>query len=263
MSKAMLHLLQIVLTITTSSRALAIDHNKTTPLLTIEGGSFTPLYGSAKTPVKINDFEIDALPVTNSQFLAFTQHHQEWQRSKVKPIFADNTYLKHWKSDQSLGPKAPSQSPVVYVPWFAASKYCEAKGMRLPTVNEWEYVASRPIPGVEVKQVILDWYAIPTPEILPAVTTGLKNSSGATSMHGLIWEWTSDFNSAMVTGESRADGSLDKSFFCGSGSVGAADSTDYAAFLRFGMRSSLKAQYTIGNLGFRCARDKQTNDKQK
>ena len=227
----------------------------TTSLLTIKGGDFTPLYGTAKKSVHIDDFQLDEWPVTNEQFLVFTEQNPQWQKTKAKAIFADTTYLSHWENDHQLGRRALSDGPVVFVSWYAANKYCEARGMRLPTVNEWEYVASRPIPGMDIKKVILDWYAIPTPEVMPSVKLGLRNSSGATSMHGLIWEWTLDFNSAMVTGESRADGSLDKTLFCGSGSSGSADPSDYAAFLRFGMRSSLRANYTIANLGFRCAKD--------
>ena len=230
--------------------------NLKSSVLKIKGGTFTPLYGSSKKKVRIPAFNIDEWPVTNAQFLEFTNKYPQWQKSSVKSIFADSTYLQHWKSDTELGPKALPEGPVVFVSWYAAIHFCEVRGMRLPTVNEWEYVASRPIPGEDIRKVILDWYSIPTPEVLPSVKVGLKNSSGATSMHGLIWEWTGDFNSTMVTGESRADGSLDKTLFCGSGSSGAADSSDYAAFLRFGMRSSLKAHYTIGNLGFRCAKNK-------
>jgi len=55
----------------------------------------------------------------------------------------------------------------------------------------------------------------------------------------------------LVTGESRADASLDRRFFCGSGAVGASDFEDYAAFMRYAFRSSLEARYDVGNLGFR------------
>ncbi|MGZ3773856.1 MAG: formylglycine-generating enzyme family protein [Pseudobdellovibrionaceae bacterium] len=245
----------IFILLTKTSWAVSFSHEEQS-LIKIKGGEFTPLYGTSKKPVKIDDFEMDEWPVTNGQFLLFTKSHSDWKKSQAKKIFVDSTYLQNWEDDSKLGKKAPKDSPVVFVSWYAANKYCEARNMRLPTVNEWEYVASRPIPGKDIKEVILDWYSIPTPEILPSAKVGLKNSSGVTSMHGLIWEWTLDFNSTMVTGESRADGSLDKTLFCGSGSSGAADSSDYAAFLRFGMRSSLKAHYTIGNLGFRCVKDK-------
>lgn len=221
----------------------------------IDGGVFTPLYGSAKQPVSVDAFAMDVTPVTNAEFLGFVARHPEWQKSAVSPLFAEANYLHHWQSGSELGTQAPPDSPVVNVSWFAAKAYCASEGKRLPTVNEWEYVASRPIPGADIRQVILEWYSEPTPEVLPAVTSGFKNSSGVISMHGLIWEWTQDFNSAMVTGESRADGSLDKTLFCGSGAANAADKSDYAAFLRFGFRSSLKAKYTVNNLGFRCVQE--------
>lgn len=224
-------------------------------LIKIKSGKFIPLYGTLKKPVKVSEFWMDETPVTNKEFLEFTQNFPEWNRLKIKKLFVDNNYLSHWLSNTELGAKAPPDSPVVFVSWYAAKAYCSSKGKRLPSVNEWEYVASRKIPGHDIKKIILDWYSIPNPEVLPSVTMGLKNSSGVSSMHGLIWEWTLDFNSAMVTGESRADGSLDKTFFCGSGSSGAADKSDYAAFLRFGFRSSLKANYTIANLGFRCVKE--------
>lgn len=221
----------------------------------VPGGAFTPLYGTNKTPVNLSDFYLDDRPVTNLEFLQFIRIHPEWSRSHVKKIFVDKNYLSHWKADLQLGANSQMEGPVVFVSWYAAKSFCESEGKRLPSVNEWEFVASRPIPGQDVRKIILNWYSVPTPEVLPKVTSGFKNSLGIYSMHGLIWEWTSDFNSTMITGESRADGSLDKTLFCGSGSSNAADKLDYAAFLRFGFRSSLKAPYAIANLGFRCAKD--------
>ena len=81
------------------------------------------------------------------------------------------------------------------------------------------------------------------------------NYWGVYDLHGLVWEWVSDFSTAMVTGDARADSELDRQLFCGSGAVGARDLTDYATFMRYGFRSSLKADYCIHNLGFRCAKD--------
>lgn len=93
------------------------------------------------------------------------------------------------------------------------------------------------------------------PAILPAAGLGRPNFYGARDLHGLVWEWVEDFNTAMVTGESRADTGLERDLFCGAGSVGAKDTTDYAAFMRQALRSSLKANNTTTSLGFRCARD--------
>jgi len=65
-----------------------------------------------------------------------------------------------------------------------------------------------------------------------------------------------DFNTAMVTGDSRADsGGLERGLFCGAGAQNARNMDNYPAFMRFGFRSSLEANYCVHNLGFRCAKD--------
>jgi len=58
---------------------------------------------------------------------------------------------------------------------------------------------------------------------------------------------------ARATGEPRADSGLGRDLFSGAGSVGAKDTTDYAAFMRQALRTSLKANNTTTALGFRCA----------
>ena len=77
-------------------------------------------------------------------------------------------------------------------------------------------------------------------------------------MHGSVWEWVSDFNTALVTGESRQDAGLERDLFCGAGSLAASEQQrrNYAAFIRFAFRGSLQGNYSVNNLGFRCARDK-------
>ncbi|ENV6340244.1 SUMF1/EgtB/PvdO family nonheme iron enzyme, partial [Neisseria gonorrhoeae] len=67
-------------------------------------------------------------------------------------------------------------------------------------------------------------------------------------MHGLIWEWTEDFNSSLLS-----SGNANAQMFCSGASVGASDSSNYAAFLRYGIRTSLQSKYVLHNLGFRCA----------
>jgi formylglycine-generating enzyme required for sulfatase activity len=69
---------------------------------------------------------------------------------------------------------------------------------------------------------------------------------------GSVWEWTEDFDGAPVSG--RTSDAAASNLFCGAG-VRAADASDYGGFLRYSFRSSLRAAYTLKNLGFRCARD--------
>ena len=53
--------------------------------------------------------------------------------------------------------------------------------------------------------------------------SGRANFCGVHDLHGLVWEWVADFNTAMVTGDARGDTGLDRQLFCGSGSQGAKD----------------------------------------
>jgi formylglycine-generating enzyme len=237
-------------------------------MVRIPGGSYQPLYKRAirdsatgvetriAQRVLVAPFWMDVHPVTNAAFLEFVGAHPEWRRSQAKRLFAEAGYLRHWRSDLDPGPEAPPTSPVVDVSWFAARAYCAAYGKRLPTVNEWEYAAAseRQREGRRDPAFTADlrrWYAKPTPGRLPAVGTTFRNAYGVWDLHGLVWEWTLDFNSALVTGESRGDASLEKGLYCGSGAANAADFDDYAAFMRYGFRSSLEARYTVANLGFR------------
>ena len=102
------------------------------------------------------------------------------------------------------------------------------------------------------RRQILDWYAQHNDVSDLEVGTNAPNYWGIHDMHGLIWEWTEDFNSLLVSGESRADSAIDRQLYCAAGSVGTADPGDYAAFMRYGFRSSLMADFSLPNLGFRC-----------
>ena len=151
--------------------------------------------------------------------------------------------------------------PVTFVSWFASKAYAEWRGKRLPTVSEWERAASAGFsrPDGENDPVfraqVARWYSTPSPPHLPAAGLGAANFFGVWDLHGLVWEWTADFNTALVTGDARNDASLERQLFCGSGSQGAREVENFPAFMRYGFRSSLKADYCVHNLGFRCARD--------
>lgn len=236
---------------------------KGSDLVRIEGGVYMPFYSSSDDSTRVDTFLMEKYPVTNADYLKFVKANPEWRRSQVKPIFADKGYLKHWGGDLDLGLRADRilNSPVTNISWFAARAYARWKGMRLPTLDEWEYVASasryKPLAGRDssfIKQ-ILDWYSQPRPETLPSVGQGEPSFYGIYDMHGLVWEWVEDFNTVFITGESRTDQGELKQFYCAAGSKGAVDKENYAAFLRFAFRGSLEAAYTVNNLGFRCAKN--------
>ena len=241
-----------------------LHHEETSPgMVVIPAGVYVPLFRTVKDAAQINvaAFLLDERPVTNAEFLAFVTANPKWRRSQVSRLFADSSYLENWAGDLELGAKAPANSPAVRVSWFAARAYARWVGKRLPGTAEWELAASagydRP-DGRNDEQLNRDlyaWLARPVPAIQPDAGRGRPNFHGARDLHGLVWEWVDDFNTAMVTGESRADAGLERDLFCGAGSVGAKDTGDYAAFMRMALRSSLRANNTTTALGFRCASD--------
>lgn len=232
-------------------------------MVAVPAGVYRPFLRGQKDPkeVAVASFALDVCPVTNADFLGFVTANPRWQRSKVKRLFADEAYLQQWAGDLDFGPAENADRPVVFVSWFAAKAYATWKSRRLPTTAEWELAAAAGFTSPDgaketaFVQAVARWYSSPTPDILPPIASGRANFYGIHDLHGLVWEWTSDFNSSFVTGDARGDTGLDRQFFCGAGSLGASDRTNYPAFMRFGFRSSLKAAYTVHNLGFRCAKD--------
>ena len=78
---------------------------------------------------------------------------------------------------------------------------------------------------------------------------------GVQDLHGLVWEWTEDYASMLVSGDSREQKSQDRLKFCGAGAIGMDDRENYAVLMRVAMLSSLEARDTTTSLGFRCAKD--------
>ena len=232
-------------------------------MVRMPAGVYRALFRSLADPkeIPVKSFALDIHPMTNLEFLEFVRANPRWRRSQVKRLFADENYLKDWAGDLELGTQNKSNAPVTWVSWFAAKAYASSLGKRLPTTAEWEFAAAASPSRIDggndpdFKKQLSEWYSTLAPEHLPTVGKNRANFFGLQDMHGLVWEWVADFNTAMVTGDARGDSGLDRQLFCGSGAQGATDVTDYAAFMRFGFRSSLKAKYTVHNLGFRCAKD--------
>lgn len=229
------------------------------PMAEIEGGVFLPLYGTGEE-VSVESFRMVIYPVTNEQYLLFVRENPEWRRSKVVRLFADENYLRSWKGDLEMGEGQTPDSPVTSVSWFAAKEYCKCQGKRLPTVDEWEYVAMASETAKDARETeaynkyILSWYETPNTYDDPVGKTN-KNVWGVFDLHGLVWEWSGDFNSVMVVGENKNEGTGENNRFCIAGAVSTSDLMNYAAFMRYAFRGSLEGNYTVKNLGFRCVQD--------
>jgi formylglycine-generating enzyme required for sulfatase activity len=227
-------------------------------MVRIEGGTYQPfLRTTGQSRIRVSPFFLDRHAVTNAEYLDFVKANPSWARSKVSPLFADHHYLSHWAGDFQVGDKRLLQSPVTNVSWFAAKAYCQWKGKRLPSMEEWEFAAASPPAGEtgteRLSAIILDWYSRPNPSILPHVGSTFTNQLGLADMHGLIWEWVYDFNAVMLP-SSQGAGSR-ANFFCAAGALNTTNKEDYAAFMRYAFRESLQGAYCIPNLGFRCAMD--------
>lgn len=229
-------------------------------MVQIKGGEYQPFYGQDSTRVLVEDFLIDERPVTNAEFLDFVKKNPKWKRSNVKRIFADSTYLKNWQNDETLPRDARPDAAVTYVSWFAAKAFAKSAGKRLPTLDEWEFVAMADETDANARnkpsysENLINLYQQKFREQNSAKLSK-PNYWGVYNMFDLVWEWTEDFNSVMSTGDSRQGDVDDKNRFCATAASSATDALNYANFMRFAFRGSLKANYTVGNLGFRCAKD--------
>ncbi len=228
----------------------------------IPGGRFRSVLPPAQgiKEVTVAAFQLDRTPVTNAEFARFVRERPEWRRDRVARVFADRGYLKHWSTDAAPG-AALARQPVVQVSWFAASAYCEAQGMRLPTWYEWEYAAAasetqrdgRADPAW--RERIITWYSRPASATLPEVGGTPPNFYGVQDLHGLVWEWIEDLGAMMVSGDNREQGDPDIMKFCGSGALTMEEKENYATLMRVAMLSSMQAGYTSSTMGFRCAAD--------
>jgi formylglycine-generating enzyme len=227
-------------------------HNKT---VLVPAGIYRPFFKSAvgeaskspPQPVKVAAFRLDAAAVTRGEFLRFVCQHPEWRKSQVKQLFAEESYLGNWAGDLDAGSE-PLDQPVTQVSWFAARAFCAARNARLPTLAEWERAAggSDAIAAAQAGDPT-NGGRNPFQFAMGRPAADLQGSGLA---FGRVWEWTSDFNS-VAAGNSRGGRS---SLFCGDG-FRSNNAGDYAAFLRYSFRSSLRGNYSLKNLGFRCAGD--------
>lgn len=218
----------------------------------LPAGRFAPLFGldAGQQSLPVPAFALDVRPVTRAQFGEFLAKLPQWQRGKARPPLVDAAYLEGF--DAAALPDAP----VTNVSWFAARAYCTWRGGRLPTTLEWEYAAAADETRRDASrdpafaQRILDWYGKPNQVDDLRRSGSPRNVYGLEALHGLVWEWTEDFNATLVSGDSRKEG--DK-YSCGDGATGSSNREDYAAFMRYAMRSSLTPRTALARLGFRCA----------
>src|SRR5215472_17296026 len=82
-------------------------------MVQIPAGVYRPLVrgGTDLEEVLVKAFYLDIVPVPNGDYLKFVRANPIWQRSNVRRIFADESYLKNWQGDLEPGSNAPANAP--------------------------------------------------------------------------------------------------------------------------------------------------------
>jgi len=233
-------------------------------MVRVPAGAYVPLYSNTPgAAVGVAAFRMDVREVTRGDYLAFVRAHPDWERGHVRAIFADAGYLDDWRAPLDPGEFPSPDSPVTSVSWFAARAYCASKGKRLPTVDEWEFAASASETRRDATRDpafvrrVLALYGARAAKAMPDRTVGFRNVYGVEALHGGAWEWTEDFNSSLVSNDSREGGGTtrhtDFRAVCAGGAIGASDPENYPAFMRFAFRAALNGRSNVRSLGFRCA----------
>lgn len=226
-------------------------------LVEIPGAEFRSILvldGEQERP--ITTFHIDRAQVSNAEYLEFVRENPRWRRSGAPRLFAATGYLSHWEGDLEPG-RDQLARPVTRVSWFAASAYCRWRGGRLPSEDEWEYVARGAVEGMTDEQRAHDlfaWYSNPRADRLREAGSGPVNEFGVHDMHGLVLEWVEDYRATFgPAGDDHAANVVP----CG-GSASFAPSNammDHVTVMRYATRAVLEPTSTTATLGFRCARD--------
>jgi len=238
-------------TSTTVSASACRNHEVFVP-----AGVYMPFFktGAVTRTVPVEPICLNESAVTHEEFLGFVRDHPDWRKSRIKKLYAENSYLADWQDDLTPRPEVLSE-PVTFVSWFAAGAYCEASGGRLPTVAEWERFASGSAPTNKPGTTGVGGAASSTtaPFAFAMGSSAPDLANTALAFPG-VWEWTANFNSALVSGRIGTSEGANSSQFCGDG-IRAVDPSNYGAFLRYSFRSSLRANFALKNLGFRCVRE--------
>jgi iron(II)-dependent oxidoreductase len=194
---------------------------RTGGMVRIGGGPFlagAPAAGFAydnerpRFEVDLPEFEIDALPVTCGDFLAFVEgggyDRREWWSEDGWAWLRDSRVRAplHWTGDgrarcfeQTL--ELDPSLPVMHVSWFEADAYARSLGKRLPSELEWEKAAAWG-PGLSEPRRYPWGDGEPTPERAnldqtafgPVPAGALAAGASAYGVLGLVgdvWEWTS------------------------------------------------------------------------
>lgn len=219
-------------------------------MVRVPAGTYLPLHASRGDRQAVGAFSLDRDPVTRGDYEAFLRRRPRWRITSSASAGAPTPH-----DLDSLARHRPATG----MTWHAARAYCAARGARLPTLAEWEYVAAASATRRDAArdpafmQRLLTTYST-RPRPLPPVHRGAINAYGVRGMHDLVWEWVADAGQAHDHARRESHGAHEPhDAWCASAAIGAADPRNYPAFLRLAVRSRLTPDASLETLGFRCA----------
>jgi ergothioneine biosynthesis protein EgtB len=164
----------------------------------------------------LNPYEIDRYPITNRDFIDFTDaggygDYRLWlsdgwdlvnEKQWEAPLYWQKVDGDWYKKDFGGLNKVPPNEPVTNVSYYEADAYAKWAGKRLPTEAEWEKAASwnedfktktlypwgNDLPSDHTANLLESWNWAPAP--IGSYPQG-KSHCGCYQMIGDVWEWTS------------------------------------------------------------------------
>jgi len=156
--------------------------------------------------VSLRPFTLDATAVTNGEFARFvaatrwrTAAETEGRLYSLNPALGRTEVLRgqSWRTLQATAAgrgEAADRLAVLGVDLASARAYCKWKGQRLPTEDEWEYIArgpsARQFPWGNQPQPPGPLPTGPVPTQAVVTNMAAREADGASSLGGSIAEWT-------------------------------------------------------------------------
>ena len=146
--------------------------------------------------VKVKDFYMDTVDVTNRRFAEFVESDPQWSRENADRSLHNGRYLEHWID--SAPPADLLEHPVIFVTWYVAKAYCQWRGKRLPTEAEYEWASQEgdgtgefPWGNALPTNEVVNWGGNDIDMTVP-VGSYPPNSRGLYDMSGNVWHFVSD-----------------------------------------------------------------------